>query len=98
MHYVMFYEFSADYLERRGQFRSAHLKLAWEAAERGELILGGAFADPADRGMLIFQCDSATVPELFAANDPYVVNGLVTRHLIRPWTTVVGRDAATPVR
>jgi uncharacterized protein len=98
MHYVMFYEYSADYLEKRGHFRSAHLKLAWESVERGELILGGAFAEPADAALLIFRCDSPDVPELFAANDPYVLNGLVTRHRIRAWTTVVGRDAETPVR
>ena len=97
MHYVMVYEYSADYLERRGQFRSAHLKLAWESVERGELFLGGAFADPADSALLVFQCDSPDVPEQFAKMDPYVINGLVTRRSIRPWTTVVGRDAATPV-
>jgi hypothetical protein len=38
------------------------------------------------------------VIEQFVANDPYVKNGLVTRWRIRPWTTVVGENAATPVR
>jgi uncharacterized protein YciI len=28
--------------------------------------------------------------ESFAASDPYVVNGLVTRWTVRPWTVVVG--------
>jgi uncharacterized protein len=98
MHYVMIYDYSADYLERRGQFRSGHLKLAWQSNARDELQLGGAFADPADGALLIFKCDSPAVPEQFAAADPYVKNGLVTRWKIRAWTTVVGRDAATPVR
>ncbi len=26
------------------------------------------------------------------------VNGLVARHVIKPWTTVVGKDAKTPIR
>lgn len=97
MHYLMFYEYAPDYLERRGQFRNDHLRLAWAAHERGELILGGALADPADRGVLLFECDSPEVPLKFAASDPYVLNGIVVRHSVRPWTTVVGKDAATPI-
>jgi uncharacterized protein len=98
MHYLMFYEYTDDYLERRGEFRGAHLKHAWGAQERGELILGGAYADPADGAVLLFQCDSPEIPERFAAADPYVNNGLVRRYWIRAWTTVVGQDATTPVR
>ena len=98
MHYLMFYEYTDDYLERRGQFRAAHLKHAWGAQERGELVLGGAYADPADGAALLFQCASPEIPERFAAADPYVKNGLVRRHWIRAWTTVVGESATTPVR
>ena len=98
MHYLMFYEFVPDYLERRSQFRVEHLRLAWQSNERGELILGGALADPADGAVLLFKGDSAAVPERFAAADPYVKNGLVIRWHVRAWTTVVGRDATTPVR
>jgi uncharacterized protein len=98
MHYVMFYDYSRDYLERRERYRAEHLKLAWESTARGELQLGGAFANPADGALLIFNADSPAVPERFAAADPYVKNGLVMRHWIREWTTVVGRDAATPIR
>lgn len=98
MHYVMFYEFAPDYLERRASLRAEHLRLAWASHEKGELVLAGAFADPPDRGMLLFSCDSPDVPLKFAQADPYVTNGLVVRHSVRAWTTVVGKDAATPVR
>lgn len=98
MHYLLFYEYTTDYLQRRGAHRDHHLQLAWAAQERGELILGGAFADPADGGMLLFDCASADVPLQFAAADPYVSNGLVARHYVRAWTTVVGKEAATPIR
>jgi hypothetical protein len=97
MHFVMMYEYSDDYLERRGQFRAEHLRHAWASNARDELQLGGAFADPADGALLIFKCESPAVPEQFAAADPYVKNGLVTRWRIRAWTTVVGSDAATPI-
>ena len=98
MHYLLFYDVSADYLERRALFRAEHLALAWQAAERGELLLGGALADPVDASVLLFQADSPDVVERFVATDPYVKNGLVTRHRIRPWTTVVGAGATNPVR
>ena len=43
-HLLLFYETAPDYLERRAEHRSAHLRLAWDAVERGELVLGGALA------------------------------------------------------
>lgn len=97
MHYLLFYDYSADYLERRGAFRDEHLRLAWEANERGEFVLGGALAEPADGAVTIFQCESAEVVEKFVAADPYVRNGLVKSYRIRPWITVVGKEAETPI-
>jgi len=98
MHYLMFYELSSDYLERRGQFRTEHLTLAWASADRGEMVLGGALADPADTAVILFEGDSPAVAERFAAADPYVKNGLVKRWYVRPWTTVVGDHCTTPVK
>ncbi len=98
MHFLLFYEFVPDYLQRRGQFRSEHLRLAWESQSRGELILAGAYADPVDGATLLFKCDSSTVAERFVASDPYVVAGLVKSWRVREWTTVVGQDAIAPVR
>lgn len=98
MHYLLFYEVSEDYLSRRGEFRGAHLQLAWQAHENGELVLGGALADPVDGAVLLFKGDSPEVAERFAQTDPYVTNGLVSSWRVRPWTTVVGADAALPVR
>jgi uncharacterized protein YciI len=98
MHYLLFYETAPDYLERRSNFRREHLNHAWRAAERGELLLAGALAEPVDGAVLLFECDSAEVVEEFARNDPYVTAGLVTGWKVRPWTTVVGERAATPIR
>jgi uncharacterized protein YciI len=98
MHYLLFYNYSPDYLERRGQFRGEHLKLAWAAAERGELVLGGVLTDPVDTGLLMFAGDSPDVVERFVAADPYMANGLVVSYRVRRWDTVVGELAANPVR
>lgn len=98
MHYLMFYELADDYLERRATYRAEHLKLAWAAQERGEIVLAGAMADPVDHAVLLFSGDSPAVAEAFAKADPYVQAGLVKRWYVRPWTTVVGDEAAAPVR
>ena len=98
MHYLLFYEVVDSYAERRKPFREMHLEYAWAAQERGELILGGAFADPVDGAVLFFQGNSPEVAENFAKNDPYVLNGLITSWKVREWTTVVGDLAATPVQ
>lgn len=97
-HFLLFYDLEADYLARRAEFRSVHLQKAWEASARGELLLAGALTDPVDRAVLLFKGDSPDVAERFAQADPYVANGLVRRWYVREWTTVVGDEAATPVR
>lgn len=94
MHFLLLYEVADDYLAKRVQFREEHLALARAAAARGELVLGGALAEPVDGAVLLFQGQDARAAEAFAAADPYVKNGLVTRYRVRPWTTVVGEHAA----
>ena len=97
-HYLLFYDVSDDYVARRASFRDAHLERAWASHARGELLLGGALADPVDGAVLLFQAESPQVVQDFAASDPYVVNGLVTRWRVREWSTVAGEWATTAVR
>ena len=96
MHFLLRYELSPDYLARRGEHRDAHLSLAWAAADREELVLGGVVGDPVEEALLLFRTREAA--EAFAAADPYVTSGIVTGWRILPWRTVVGEDAAEPVR
>lgn len=97
-HYLLIYHLGADYLERRPQFRAEHLALAWQASDRGDLLLGGAVEEPFDTAMLLFAGDGPQAAQAFAEADPYVANGLVERWEVRRWATVVGAGAATPVR
>ena len=92
MHFALIYTVVDDYLERRGEFRAEHLSLASTAHERGQLLMAGAFAEPADGALLVFRADDASVVEEFAQSDPYVVNGLVSDYRIRPWTVVIGAE------
>ena len=98
MHYLLCYDLAPDYLERRGEFRTPHLQLAWDAQQRGELVLAGALSDPADMAILMFQGDSPDGAERFAKADPYVTEGLVLSYRVRLWNTVVGDLAFSPVR
>lgn len=90
MYYAMFYEVVEDYIERRAPFRDQHLALARAARERGELVMGGAFADPPDGALLIFKGDGPGVAGRFAKEDPYVTNGIVHTWRVREWTVVIG--------
>jgi uncharacterized protein YciI len=95
-YYALFYHVVDGFVERRVAFREAHLAHARSAAERGELALGGALAEPADTALIVFRGDSPDAAKAFAEKDPYVRNGLVQRWEVRPWKVVVGADADIP--
>jgi len=91
-YYALFYEVVDDFVARRAAFRDDHLRLAREACQRGEIVLAGALAEPADRALLVFNVDDKSKVEAFARKDPYVTNGLVKRWEIRPWNVVIGNE------
>jgi uncharacterized protein YciI len=95
-HFLLIYDLASDYLERRGALREAHLKLAWEAADAGTLLLGGAVGEPVESALLVFT-DAEAAAE-FAQADPYVSECLVRSWRVAPWATVVGTAAASPLR
>ena len=90
MHVILFYEIVDDYVERRTPLREEHLRLARESQARGEMLMGGALAEPVDGVVIIFRGDSTAAAEAFAKADPYVKNGLVKSWRVRKWTTVIG--------
>ena len=93
MHYVLFYEVGEGYVERRVPYRNEHLALVRESYDRGDMVLAGALAEPADGAMLVFR--SAAAAEVFPKSDPYVLNGLIKSWKVRQWNTVIG-DGAGP--
>lgn len=90
MHWVLFYDYVEDIVERRGPFREAHLARVREAHERGTLLMAGALSDPVDGALLVFKVDDPSLVEAFVQGDPYVQQGLVTSWRVRPWTVAVG--------
>jgi uncharacterized protein YciI len=91
-YYAMFYYVVDDFVARRAEYREEHLRLVREAHRRGELLLAGAFTDPADRALLVFRAAERSVAEDFVGKDPYVTRGLVTRWEVRSWAVVIGDD------
>ena len=87
VYHVLLYDLVDDYLERRPAHRPDHLRLLGEAQRRGEVVMAGALADPADLALLVFRDPEAA--RRFAEADPYVRAGLVTRWRVRPWNVVV---------
>jgi uncharacterized protein YciI len=93
-YYALFYKVVDDFVSRRAPYREEHLRLAQEAYRRGELLLAGALADPADGALLVFRAPERSIVEAFARADPYVTNGLVTRWEVRSWTVVIGNEGS----
>jgi uncharacterized protein YciI len=98
VHYVLFYEKAPDHAQRERPLQQAHLEHLRQAVRRGEIVLAGSLADPADgAALLVFDATSAEVPKAFAAADPYVTSGVVQRFWVRTWETVAGAGAAAPL-
>jgi uncharacterized protein YciI len=90
MLYVLSYEYVPDVAEKRTPHRAGHLALIKEFHAAGQLVIAGAFDPPSDGALIVFKGESPAIAESFVARDPYVKNGVVTRHRIRPWSVVVG--------
>jgi uncharacterized protein YciI len=85
---ILQYDAVDDFINRRTPFREEHLRLIRESHARGEIVLAGALGTPPDGGLLVFKAPT-NVAERFAREDPYVINGLITRWVVRPWNVVV---------
>lgn len=92
-YFALQYQVVDDFTNKRTPFRPGHLKEVRAAHDRGELVMAGALADPAE-ALLIFRGADKSAAENFAKNDPYVTEGLVKQWTVRQWTVVVGQDPA----
>ena len=89
-YWLLFYDVVDDYIRRREPFRPEHFRHVHAAHEEGLLVMGGAYADPADGAAVVFKTDDRTAIERWVAADPYVINGLITDWRIRSWSVGVG--------
>lgn len=93
--YLLHYDYIPEVLEKRGPYREAHLGLAKKLIEEGRCLSGGP-TGPAKimevpTGALFIFTDYEAAEQM-VANDPYVSNGIVTKHKIEEWNVVVSKD------
>jgi uncharacterized protein len=82
--FVLFYESADDVLEKAPLHFQAHAARGQEFHARGQLLMFGAFSNPQEEGsMAIFTSREAA--EEFVSEDPFVLNGVVSKWEIREW-------------
>jgi uncharacterized protein YciI len=82
MRYVLLYESGADVAEKAPLHFPAHRARWQEFRDKGTLLLIGPFTDQSG-AMGVFTTREAA--EEFAANDPFVLQGVVKAWQIREW-------------
>ena len=87
MKYVMVYETEPEGLAKAAAHFSAHRARLDEFHARGLLLMAGPLVDPPDRALGIFTTREAA--EEFIRDDPFVVNGVVTKWSVREWHEVL---------
>ena len=85
---VLFYESAEDVASRAPLYFPAHKSRLDDFHASGSLLMVGPFGDPqAEGSMAIFT--ARTAAEEFAAEDPFIINGVVRRWYIRDWNEVL---------
>ena len=90
MVYILTYEYVEDYLEKRKPHRKDHFDHVSPYIKSGNLLLGGATANPADKGIIIYKGLTKDQIQDIVKNDPYYKAGIIKHFSIREWTVVVG--------
>ena len=85
-HYILFYDYVSDVLERRVPHRDAHLEQIRAAKDDGRIVMAGPLGDPPHGAAIVFKDRAAA--EAFAQADPYVQNGVVTEWHVDSWALV----------
>lgn len=83
MKYMMLYELAEDGLSKAPMYFPAH-RARLDAFHRdGTLLMAGPYGCPPQGALGIFT--SKTAAEAFIAEDPFVLNGVVSRYRIHEW-------------
>jgi len=90
MKYVLYYESANDVLEKAPLHAAAHRAYWQQFLANRTLLLIGPFANPREGAMAIFTTREAA--QSFAAGDPFVLNGVVTRWDVREWAEVISPE------
>ena len=87
MKYVLRYETAPDGLEKAMELFEAHRARWGEYAATGTLIAIGPYSDPSLGALAVFTTREAA--EGFAAGDPFVEQGVISRWEVLEWNEVL---------
>ena len=87
-HFLLFYEYVPDILDRREPHRDAHLALVRRWKDEGSIVLAGALGDPPHGAAFVFRVEDPARIDEFTREDPYIAAGLVTERRVESWTVV----------
>jgi uncharacterized protein YciI len=87
-HWILFYEYVEDILERRAPHREAHLERVRARREAGDLLMAGALGDPPHGAAFVFRGAEPASIEAFVEGDPYVQAKLVSSWRLEHWNVV----------
>ena len=73
---------------RIDEVRPAHRAFLRELQERGVNLASGPLGD--DGALIVLRADSAEHVEQLIREDPLVVHGAVTEHVVRKWSVTIG--------
>jgi len=88
--YILQYDLVENALEKRAPYREAHLAVFAKQVQSGNIILGGAVDHPPTGSLTVFRNLTANDIEEIVQQDPYFINGLVTKYTIKPYIAVAG--------
>ena len=80
---LMFYELAADGFAKAPLHYTAHVARLKEFQARGVLLMAGPYGSPPVGALGVFTSREAA--EEFSKDDPFVLNGVVSRVTLQDW-------------
>ena len=90
--FMLTYAYVPEMERRRQTYRAAHLGNLAAAHERGFLKFAGAFNDPVDGAILLFEADNPGQIFDWMATDPYNHESLIRSATVRELSVAIPRD------
>jgi len=91
--YVLHYDYVENALEKRAPYREGHLAVLGKQVQNGNVIISGALDHPPTGALIIFRNLTPKDIEEIVQQDPYVINGIVTKYTIKPFIAVIGDNS-----
>jgi uncharacterized protein YciI len=88
--YLLKYDYVENGAEKRKLYREAHSAHLQKQVNNGNIILAGIVDYLPTGAVLVFRNLTPNDIEQYAKQDPFVINGIVTKYTIKPYLAVTG--------